>query len=224
MKTVAFVPIKLNNQRIPGKNIKKFSDGTPLVTLFLKTLIKSKEIDEIYVFCSDEKIKEYLIPGVKFLKRPEFLDTNKATANDLIREFMKMVDASVYAMCNCTSPFVTIEHIDECLKAVKSQKFDSSFTGEELHKLLWKDNKEALNFDPTNVPRTQDLEPLYSETTAIYVFTKELFEKTNRRINKNVHITKVSGIECIDIDYPEDFEIADAIYKYIIGSDKNETR
>ena len=24
MKTVAFVPIKLNNQRTPGKNIKKF--------------------------------------------------------------------------------------------------------------------------------------------------------------------------------------------------------
>ena len=28
MKTVAFVPIKLNNERLPGKNLKKFSDGT----------------------------------------------------------------------------------------------------------------------------------------------------------------------------------------------------
>ena len=40
MKTVAFVPIKLNNQRTPGKNTKKFDDGTPLITLFLKTLVK----------------------------------------------------------------------------------------------------------------------------------------------------------------------------------------
>lgn len=34
MKTVAFVPIKLNNQRTPGKNTKKFDDGSALITVF----------------------------------------------------------------------------------------------------------------------------------------------------------------------------------------------
>ena len=36
MKTVAFVPIKLNNQRTPGKNIKKFDDGSSLNYSFFK--------------------------------------------------------------------------------------------------------------------------------------------------------------------------------------------
>ncbi len=216
MKTIAFVPIKLNNQRTPGKNTKKFSDGTPLITAFLKTLVKCEEIDEIYVFCSDETIKDYLIPKVNFLKRPSFLDTDKATANNLIQEFMKIKDADVYVMCNCTSPFVTVTHISECCKAVKSGKFDSSFTGEKIQKLLWKDDGNALNFDPTNVPRTQDLDPLYSETTAIYAFSKKLYETKHRRIGGKIHITEVKGIECVDIDYPEDFEIANAIYSNII--------
>lgn len=72
MKTVAFVPIKLDNQRLPGKNTMRFDDGTSLITVFLKTLVKVKGFDEIYVFCSDTSIKEHLVPGVQFLKRPTY--------------------------------------------------------------------------------------------------------------------------------------------------------
>ena len=60
MKVAAFVPIKLNNERAPGKNTKRFSDGTPLITHFLKTLAEVPEIDELYVFCSKEEICDYL--------------------------------------------------------------------------------------------------------------------------------------------------------------------
>ena len=67
MKTVAFVPIKLNNQRTPGKNIKKFDDGSFLITVFLRNLIKVKSLDDVYVFCSNPKINEYIVPGVKYL-------------------------------------------------------------------------------------------------------------------------------------------------------------
>lgn len=216
MKTVAFVPLKLNNQRTPGKNTKKFDSGEALVTVFLKTLVKSKEIDELYVFCSNPEIKDYLIPGVTFLKRPEYLDTQEATPQDIIDEFIKLVDADIYAVCHCTSPFVTVEHIDECFAAVKSGEYDSSFTGEKIQRLLWTNNNEPLNFDASKVPRTQDLDPIFNEVSAAYVFKKEVFVKYRRRIGLKPHITIVSGIECVDIDYPEDFEIANAIYMNII--------
>lgn len=212
MKTVAFVPIKLNNQRTPGKNTKKFDDGTALITVFLKTLSKVKGFDEVYVFCSNESIKEYLVPGIKFLKRPEYLDTQEATPQDIIFEFMKIVEADIYAVCHCTSPFVTAEHFEECIEATKSDEFDSSFTAEKVQHLMWTDKNEPLNFDPTNVPRTQDLPVYFNEVSAAYVFKKEVFKKYQRRIGIKPHITEVSGVECIDIDYPEDFEIANAIY------------
>ena len=217
MKKVAFVPLKLNNQRTPGKNTKKFDDGNALITVFLKTLVKSNKIDELYVFCSDESIQEFLIPGVKFLKRPEWLDTQEATPQDIIGEFMKMIDADIYAVCHCTSPFVTVEHINECFDAVESGEYDSSFTGERIQRLLWSNNNKPLNFNPEKVPRTQDLEPIYNEVSAAYVFEKEVFIKYKRRIGMKPHITEVIGIECVDIDYPEDFEIANAIYMNIIN-------
>ena len=53
--------------------------------------------------------------------------------------------------------------------------------------------------------------------SAAYVFTKETFVNFHRRIGKTPHITEINGVECIDIDYPEDFEIANAIYKELIN-------
>lgn len=217
MKIVAIVPIKLNNERTPGKNIKKFSDGSALITVFLRTLVKVKGLDEICVFCSDPSIQEYLIPGTKFVKRPEYLDTQQATPQDIISECMKVVSADVYMFSHCTSPFVTVEHFEECINAVRNGKYDSSFTGEKIQKLLWTDENKPLNFEPDKIPRTQDLKPIYNEIPAAYVFTKEVFLNYKRRIGINPHITEVSGVECVDIDYPEDFEIADAIYTHIIN-------
>lgn len=215
MKTVAFVPIKLNNQRAPGKNLKRFGDGTPLITYFLKTLKAVRGIDELYVFCSSDEIKEYLVDGVVYLKRPSFLDTQEATPQDIIREFMKLVDADTYMVAHCTSPFVSVQHFEECIEAVNERGFDSSFTTEKIQKLLWKDG-HPLNFIAECVPRTQDLEAIYAEVSAAYVFSRETFLKYNRRIGLNPHLTIVTGLECVDIDYPEDFEIANAIYMDIV--------
>lgn len=215
MKIVGFVPIKLNNERTPGKNIKQFDDGTALITCFLKTLIKVSDVDELYVFCSNEMIKDYLVPGVSFLKRPEYLDSNQASPQDIIQEFMKLVDADIYMVCHCTSPFVKAEHIAECVCKVRNDGYDSAFTAEKIQRLMWCDGK-PLNFDAANVPRTQDLPLYYNEVSAAYVFKKEMFLTLKRRIGVNPYICEVSGIECVDIDYPEDFEIANIIYMNLI--------
>lgn len=220
MKVVAFVPVKLNNERTPGKNIKKFDDGTALITIFLKTLVKVKGFDKVCVFCSDSVIKDYLVPGVGFIQRPVFLDTQQTTPQDIISEFMKFEKADIYAVCHCTSPFVTIGHFEECIQAVISNEYDSSFTAEKIQHLMWTDKNEPLNFDPANIPRTQELPIYYNEVPAVYVFKREVFEKYNRRIGIKPHITEVSGAECVDIDYPQDFEIANAIYMSMLKRKK----
>lgn len=215
MKVAAFVPIKLNNERAPGKNTKRFDDGTPLITHFLKTLTSVSEIDELYVYCSKEEIKEYLVPDVEYLKRPERLDTKEATPQDIISSFMAQVEADIYMVCHCTSPFVKAERFSTCIKKVSSGNHDSAFTGERIQRLMWHEGK-PLNFDAANIPRTQDLPVYYNEVSAAYVFRKETFETLRRRVGVTPYICEVSGIECVDIDYPEDFEIANAIYMAIL--------
>ena len=72
-KVVAFVPIKLNSQRLANKNILPLGDQS-LCWYVFNNLLRIDKIDEVYVFCSDEKVMNYLPKGVKFLKRDSYLD------------------------------------------------------------------------------------------------------------------------------------------------------
>lgn len=217
MKTVAMMPIKLNSERVKEKNIRLFYDGTPLLHFIQKSLMRLKEkgiLDEVYCFCSDERVKEYLINGVKFLKRPEWLDLDTTIANDLIREFRKEVDADYYVMAHATSPFIKAESIERCIDAVvNSDEYDSAFVVERIQTFIW-ENGKPVNFDPDQVPRTQDLKPIYMETSGVYVFSHEVAERYDRKVGIKPCLIEVEGMECIDIDTEYDMEIAQAIYQY----------
>ena len=215
MKIVSFTPIKLNNQRTPGKNIKPFYDGTPLIHFILKTILQVPRIDEAFVFCSDEAILPYLLPGIKFLKRPKSLDLDSALRSDLIREFMRLVDADVYIMSHATSPFVSVETYDKCLDAVLLDNYDSAFAAKKHLNFFWQNNA-PLNFSLNSTPRTQDLTPIFSEVTTPYIFKKEVFKEFGGAISENPFICEVSELEATDIDYPQDFLMADFLYKHFI--------
>lgn len=215
MKVVAIIPIKLTSKRIPQKNIKPFFDGTPLMYFIQKTCLQCDLIDEVYIYCSDDSIKEYIIPGVKFLKRPLELDGDDKNANDIIRNFINDVDADIYVNAHTTSPFAKVETIRECISKVASGEYDSAFCAENIKTFMWSNGK-PINFDPDHFPRTQDLPDIYGETSIAYVFTKESFLKNRRRLGQKPYIKEVGKIEAIDIDYPEDFEMANAVYKEVI--------
>lgn len=216
MKVVAYVPIKLNNVRTPGKNIKKFSDGTPLCHFMLNTLTKVKGIDEVYCFCSSKDIIPYLPEGVNFLQRPASLDTSSTQCQDIIREFTNTIpDADIIVLCHATCPFTSVETIEKCIEAVVSGEYDSAFSAVPVRDFLWLDGK-AMNFDPEKSVRTQELPPVYKESIGCYVFTKEVFLKRNGKVGYHPYVCEVGPYEDVDIDYPEDFEVANAIYMTIL--------
>ncbi len=214
MKIVAMVPIKLNSERVKDKNLRLFHDGKPLVHFILEALVASKKIDEVYVYCSSERIQNYLIPGVKFLKRPEYLDLNTSNCNDIIREFIKEVDADYYCVSHATGPFTKTASIDKCIDSVvDSQNVDSAFTVEKVQTFIWEKGK-PMNFDVDHFPRTQDLEPLYKETSGAFVFPKWVFEKYDRRVGVKPCLVEVEPVESLDIDTEYDMMVAQAIYRY----------
>lgn len=209
MKIVAIMPIKLKSERCPGKNIRQLGDK-PLLQWELTSLLKTSLCDTINVYCSSEEVTPYLPDGVIFAKRPEYLDLPTSNFSQIFTCFMNENPADIYVYAHATAPFITVETMKECIGAVKSGNYDSAFCAIKLQDYLWQDG-EPLNFDATNLPRTQDLKPIYQETSGVYVFTKEVFEKYHRRIGKKPFIKEVSFKESVDIDNPEDFELAEAL-------------
>lgn len=201
MKTVALVPIKMNNERTPGKNTKLLGDGTPLIKCILSTLVTCDEIDEVYVYCSNDEIKKYLIDGVRYLKRDEKYDTANADVNDMFRTFSREVRADIYVLAHATAPFQTKESIDKGIREVKTGKYDSALAVTKMLDFYWKDNLPE-NYDTKRIPRTQDLEPIFVETTGLYIFTKNVIEERRSRIGYNPYLLEVSKVEACDINDP----------------------
>lgn len=211
MKVVGVMPIKLNNERLPGKNT-KLLNGKPLLQYELENLLETERLDSVNVFCSDARICEYLPRNVNFVKRPDVLDLPTSNFTQIFESFQKIIDADIYVYAHATAPFVSIATMSQCIDAVTSGKYDSSFCAVKIQDFFWKDGV-PLNFDATNVPRSQDIEPVYRETSGVYVFKKEVFERYHRRIGKNPFIKEVSAKEAVDINTSDDFKMAEILSK-----------
>lgn len=206
MKTVAFVPIKLNSQRLPHKNILPIA-GHPLCWHLCNSLTKVKGIDEVYVYCSDESVVQYIPENVIFKQREKWLDADTVKGFDIYREFIKEVDADVYVLAHTTSPFIKDQTIENALSHVLSGENDSAFSAERIQTFAWYKGT-PINYDLNDVPRTQDMEPIWVETSAFFIFKKEIFTVHGRRIGYQPFIQEVSGIEAIDIDEKKDYDLA----------------
>jgi CMP-N-acetylneuraminic acid synthetase len=208
VKTVAFIPIKLNNERLPNKNILPLG-GKPLCHHLLDTLLQCRSIDEIYVFCSDPIIKNYLPGGVIFLQREKELDAFTARHYDIVRSFISKIDADVYINAHVTNPFIQAKTIENGISKIISGEYDTSLVVSEIREHLWYENR-PFNFVKNDPPRTQDLTPLYAEV-GVFMYRKEVFLKTGTRYGENIYFDAVDKIEATDINYPADYELAQAI-------------
>lgn len=209
MKTVAFVPIRLNSQRVEGKNLRLLG-GEPLLCHILRALLHTERIDEIYVYCSNETIRPLLPDGVRFLRRDERLDRDTTLGREIYDAFTAEVDADLYVLAHATSPFIRSETIDGALEKVQSGEYDSAFSAEKIQTFAWYEGR-PLNYSLENIPRTQTIEPVYAETSAFFIFPRALWCERRRRIGDRPYMAVVDRIEGLDIDYPEDFAIAEAI-------------
>jgi CMP-N-acetylneuraminic acid synthetase len=212
MKIVSFIPIKLNNQRLPGKNT-MLLNGRPMCDYIFQTICQIDSISEKYVYCSDEAIKQYMPPQMTFLKRDTYLDGYQVKGLEIIDRFVKDIDADIYVLTHVTQPFTKASSIEIALQKVISGEYDSAFSVIELQDYMWKDGK-PFNYDMKNIVRTQDLDPIYMETGAFFIFRKEVFTELGQRIGNKPYMHVIDQFEAVDVDTAEDFEFAKAVALY----------
>lgn len=206
MKTVAFVPIKMNSQRLPHKNILPLGEHA-LCWYIFDALLHAKGIDEVYVYCSDEEITKYIPKNVIYKKRSEKLDGNLVKGYEIYKNFIDEVDADVYILAHATSPLIKGKTIENALNHILKNENDSSFAAQRIQTFSWYKGN-PINYSLEDVPRTQDIEPIWVETSAFYMFKKNIFIDYGRRIGMNPYIQEVSDEEAIDIDEEKDYRLA----------------
>lgn len=205
-KVAAFVPIKLTSQRLPQKNILPIA-GHPLYWHIVSSLLKVEEIDKTYVYCSDASFEKVVPDGAEFLQRDAKLDGDLVKGYEIYEAFINQVDADIYILAHTTSPFIKSETISSALNMVLNQDYDSALSVQKIQTFSWYQGS-PINYSMDDIPRTQDLEPLYVETSGFFIFEKEVFTKHQRRIGFTPYLQEVGSIEAVDIDTKEDYEFA----------------
>lgn len=217
-KTVyALMPMKGESERVPNKNMRLFN-GMPLCSIMLDVLTSSSLIDKVIVNTDSDVIKKFVeskYDKVIVLDRPEELQGHDVSMNKIIAHDIQHFPADLYLQTHSTNPLLKEETIAAAIEkfianiAIK----DSLFSVTRFQTRFYNEDGEALNHDPDILIKTQDLPVLYEENSCIYIFTKENFEKNNRRIGDDPILFEIDQIEAVDIDVEEEFILAEKLYK-----------
>lgn len=214
MKTVAFVPYWLGyrqNQK-EHKNLKKLG-GKYLINYTLQLLNKVPQVDQTYIYCSDIKILDYLDNNAnyEYLQRPASLDTEDAAIEDIIDAFLAQVEADVVVLIHPNSPFLQPKTLSKCIDAVKSEGYDSALTAFRFEKLSWFNDK-PLNYSLDKpIPKLSSITPVIFEQSSVYVFRRDSYYESRKRIGKNPFFNFIDHFEGHEVNTPDDYTIAELI-------------
>ena len=135
-------------------------------------MLECEEINDIYVYSSNDDIINLLPNGVKLLPRPDYLNGDKIKANELFRYAVERIDDEIITLCQIPGPFISKESLRIGIEKVQSNKYRSAFSVKRLQTYCWFDEK-PLNYDPKDMEQTQDLKPILAETVAS-IFLEEV--------------------------------------------------
>lgn len=223
MKIVSLLPMKGNSERVPNKNLKDFA-GKPLYHRTMDVLLASKYIDKVVVNTDSDAIKADLLKnyasGVIINDRPQEIVGDFVSMNKIIEYDISQIEADFYIQTHSTNPLLKTTSVDDAIEKMIALSnegvYDSIFSVTRLQTRLYKGNGEPFNHNPEELLRTQDLEPLYEENSNFYIFTKESFENSGgKRIGNHPFMFEIDKIEAVDIDEPQDFVIAETLYKLL---------
>ena len=223
IKIIALLPMKGNSERVPNKNLKDFA-GKPLYHRVMDALLASKYIDKVIVNTDSEIIKadlkKYFENKVIIIDRPQEIIGDFVSMNKVIECDINNVEADIYLQTHSTNPLLKTKSIDAAIEKMialsEDKVYDSVFSVTRLQTRLYEANGTPLNHNPEELLRTQDLEPLYEENSNFYIFTKESFYNSGgKRIGLKPFMFEIDKIEAVDIDEPQDFIIAESLYKLL---------
>lgn len=216
-RVVALVPMRAHSERVPGKNYRDLA-GRPLFHHILLALQGCPEITDIVVDTDSETIKKRIaehFPNVLILDRPSELRGDEIPMNAILMHDTEMIPADFYLQTHSTNPLLRSQTISVALAAffIAYPEKDSLFGVTELHTRLYDAEGRALNHNPRELLRTQDLPAVYEENSCLYIFTRTNLEKYDHRIGSSPLMFPVPRDEALDIDEEFDFRVADFLMR-----------
>ena len=219
-----FLPTRKGSERVKNKNTRPFAgiEGG-LVENKVRQLLETRLIDEILFSSNDEtcmavaeRIKD---SRLRIIPRPEELCLSTTNLQDLICYVPTITDAEHILWGHVTTPLCGADQYDAGVQLYLDklhEGYDSLVGVKELKNfLLNKEGKLVNNTTDILWPRTQDLEPLYEINHTMFLAKREVYVEQKNRIGQKPLLHVMDEMHSFDIDWEEDFTIAQVMYKNV---------
>lgn len=229
--TCVFVPCRAGSVRVKQKNTRPFAgrqDG--LLGIKLDQLAELSGIDQVVLDSNDPEVLEIgerhraQWPGHSVLSvrtRPDGLGRAETTTDELIAYALRTVDAELLLWTHVTSPLCGPAVYERALAAFATRdetQFDSLMSVTALRSFLWSVDG-PLNYHRRALrwPHTQSLDPLFEINSAIFLVPLTVGRALGDRIGEHPMLWPLSGLEGLDVDWEDDFTVAEACFRAANG-------
>jgi pseudaminic acid cytidylyltransferase len=232
VKSIAIIPARSNSKRIPKKNIKLFL-GKPIIAYAIEAALNSRVFDEVIVSTDSIEIADiakHYGASVPFLRSEKNADDFATTSEVLLEVIKKLNDNHIIVKNACciypTAVLVNEFHLEKAWQKFDKGQFDTIISAMRFSypiqrglkdcsgklEMLWPENKTK---------RSQDLETIYHDAGQFYFFDVDKFRVNQQLLTDNTGYVLLSDYECQDIDNPEDWEMAEIKYNYLLRKKQN---
>ena len=213
---IGLIPARLGSKRVKCKNLRLIG-GRPLISYCIDKIKAASCFDSVCVNSESPLIGEVAQRyGIEWYRRPPELALSTSMIDDYIYEFLCNRECDALAVVNPTSPFLTVSDMERAVKQFLASDCQTQLCCEAVQTHCFLDG-EAVNFSTDGQhPRSQDLSPVLALNFAITIWDAKSFKKQYEEKGHGVYTGKLGffvteGFASVDIDYEEDFALAEAI-------------
>lgn len=228
-KLLALIPARSGSERLKHKNIKKLKNKT-LLQISIENAFKSKIFDKIFVSTDSKK---YSLLARKYgaeapFLRPGKLSTSTSPDFDWVLYSLKKLKVlengfTHFFILRPTNPFRTYKTIIRAWNSFKKNKNFESLRAVEICKQhpykMWIKKKEYIrplfikdvNSQPAYNSQFKVLPKIYIQNASLEISKISVIKKYKSISGKKIIPFFTKGYEGFDINYKEDFQIANKI-------------
>lgn len=224
MEILAIIPSRGGSVEIPLKNIIRINKK-PLQFYTISAALESRLITRTIVSTDNDRIAKHALSlGAEVMKRPQKFATNEALIEPAIRQILKNLEKrekyvpDIIVLLQNTSPLRNAQHVDECIKKLIKNKYDSIFSCSDSKALVWETRKNSqvipITYDPSKRKQRRDIaNKQILENGAIYATKYQNFMKSSCRISGKIGYYKMASNLSYEIDGEHDILAVEQMMK-----------
>jgi N-acylneuraminate cytidylyltransferase/CMP-N,N'-diacetyllegionaminic acid synthase len=227
-KILCIIPARKNSRGLKNKNI-KIVNNKPLIGWSISAALNSKYIDDVIVSTDSKKIFDIannLGASTPFIRPAHLAKDESPTCDVIMHAFSKIKNLTdnydYFVLLEPTSPLTESSDIDSALEKMVKQESTSLVSVAKVTEshpsfcveLTQDDIMIPINKNNMkNIPRRQDVKPLYFYDGSLYISEIEEFIKQKSFFHDKTMGHVMPLWKSIEVDSMLDFYIVETIFK-----------